>query len=158
MNVRIVAIAAALSSFSCVSSAPPVHPSTGEPFSEAEVVKNSMILAATLYEGGGCTQDSRSITGNVSNLDDKEFDDEAMSAQLNGPKGTVFSVFDEKNFALTDDYSKVIKSDDQPVCVTSFEQNEVGKWVLYRGYSLWYSGGTNLDGKVSSVRWTKWWE
>jgi len=77
-------------------------------------------------------------------------DDEARSMQVNGPKGTVITVFDSPDGETDDDYFVLEKLDDESVCVDSFERGDV-----YGGKVRWrYSGGNGLDGKVSTYRWS----
>jgi hypothetical protein len=114
---------------------------------------------ARLHENNGCTGDALNIgqNQNIADLRFSGFNDEARSVTLDGPAGAYFSAFDRSQFHLTDDYTIIRKSDGQPVCIVTFRQPEIGRWVPYRGYDMWYSGGNGIDGKISSVRWGHWW-
>lgn len=109
-----------------------------------------------LWENNGCTGDRRRITRDYPTLRGV-FHDEARSLTFYGPRNSSVTVYDSSNYGRNDDFAIVWKTDDDPVCVNSFETTSPRKWLRQRGYYIWYSGGTNLDGKVSSIRFGKWW-
>jgi len=108
------------------------------------------------HEGYGCSQDWWRI-GLGSDYISVSPNDEFVSVDFRGPAGTTVTVYDSYSFGQTDDFAIMIKTDDDPVCVVNFEEVEPGRWYNYRGYQIWYSGGNGLDGKVSSLRWGRWW-
>jgi hypothetical protein len=78
--------------------------------------------------------------------------DEARSMEVHGPAGTTISVFDSPKASTSDDYFVITKSDDEPVCVGSFEG---ARATLGETSNEWfYSGGNGLDGKVSTFTWS----
>lgn len=110
-----------------------------------------------LHEGNGCTQDRFVVINSVSiPALRRSWNDEARSMDFRGSTGTYVTVYDSRDYAQTDDFAVIRKTDNDPVCISTFENDEPGKWIEHRGYRIWYSGGNGLDGKVSSVRWGIW--
>jgi hypothetical protein len=102
------------------------------------------------YEGNGCTQSRSSCCTEAGpGMNGCWSNDEARSMEVVGPSGTVVSVFDSPSGRTNDDYFVLEKTDDNDVCVSSFENP-----TLSGGDGRWfYSGGNGLDGKVSTFRW-----
>jgi hypothetical protein len=78
--------------------------------------------------------------------------DEARSMKIYGGPGTVLTAFDDPDGRTLDDYFVILKQDDRPVCVGSFDDPE--RRTSQPRRSIWfYSGGDGLDGKISTFRW-----
>ena len=111
-----------------------------------------------LYEGNGCDkeQDCRKTCYGYDSFENA-WNDEARSLCFVGPAGAAVTVYNKRDQALTGPYASIIKTDAEPVCVSTFELGTSGEWYDRRGYKIWYSGGDELDGSVSSIRFGRWW-
>jgi len=117
--------------------------STAEPSEAACVV---------FHEGNNCTQNRSSCCTNSGRMNAGCWsNDEARSMTVHGEAGTVVSVFDHSRGSTSDDSFVVIKGDDSPMCVTSFESPSTSGG---QASDWFYSGGNGLDGKVSYWSWT----
>ncbi len=106
-----------------------------------------------LYEGNDCTEDHSSCCTDAGpKLKGCWRNDEARSMMVYGPADTVITVFDDKKASTRRDYFVLIKGDDAPVCVGSFNNPSVS--LGNSKHSWFYSGGKGLDGKVSTFEWS----
>jgi hypothetical protein len=139
--------------------AKPTDPVNPTPWYEMNKDKRKGFGALSwLHEGNGCSQDAYPI-GNGDDLSSMPsgWNDEARSIELYGPQGTAVTVFDGRVYDESDDYSIIIKTDDDPVCISSFERVTPNEWIQFRGYNIWWDKLNGIDGKVSSLRWGRWW-
>ena len=110
------------------------------------------------HEGNGCSEEAYPVrSGSDRSSIGGGWHDEFRSIDFRGPEGTTLTVFDSRNYGTGDDYTIIIKRDDDPVCVLSFQRVPPNKWVTFRGYYLWWDKLNTIDGKVSSFRWGEWW-
>ena len=106
-----------------------------------------------LYEGNDCTEKHSSCcTLGGPKLKGCWRNDEARSMMVYGPSKTVLTVYDDKKGNTRKDYFVLIKGDDEPVCVGSFDNPSVS--LGKTPHKWFYSGGKGLDGKVSTFTWS----
>jgi hypothetical protein len=135
---------------------PPHEPERLAQEFRARVQASLPSITVILWEGNWCTQDSRAVVADTPRIRGG-WNDEARSLTFYGPAGSVVSVFDSDNYRTDDDFAIIIKTDDNPICVGSFQNFPAQQWGQRLGYSFFYSGGNGLDGKVTSVRFGQWW-
>lgn len=126
------------------------------------LTQSAVQVIAILNKWNGCAATDLiggrwGFAANNPNLSRHQWNDKARSLSFEGPTGSIVSVFDSRNYGVKDDYAIIIKTDEEPVCVRTFERTPAGRWIADRGYVIFYSGGNNLDGKVSSIRFGRWW-
>ena len=126
---------------------------TGAADEEAKAEEDQGGRCVVLYEGNDCTdKHSSCCTTAGPKLKGCWRNDEARSMMVYGPSKTVLTVFDDKKANTRRDYFVLIKGDDEPVCVGSFDNPSVS---LGKSSHKWfYSGGKGLDGKVSTFAWS----
>jgi hypothetical protein len=137
-------IAAALLALSC--SGPALQRVAGDPAQPRCVI---------FFEGTDCDPDqghSSCCTSAGEEMESCWTNDEARSMKVYGGESTVITVFDDSEGATHDDYFVLRKTDEQPICVGSFDAPR-GRFDPPTPSTWFYSGGDGLDGKVSTFRW-----
>ena len=110
---------------------------------------------AKLYDNNGCRGGAFYVKRSMKNLG--KASDDKRSMTLYGPAGTVATVYDSDDWTLDDDYAIIVKKDNRELCVPTFENRPTNQWIDMGRYRMFYRYGGNLDGKVTSIRFGRWW-
>jgi len=85
-----------------------------------------------------------------------------FTANLNGPAGTLVTLYGLNDFRKNQGYLIIIKKDDSAIEIEEIDAFTPGQWVEVNkekgGYSAFYQPHENFKSSVSSVKWGKWWD